>query len=607
MSHYTSDTTSPPLLVSTLGVHLKPQSQKEIDTITVKAGEVARQFCQAISPGGGYQQSFNPPLEVLFDTKLSVSVHYRKTFRGTVAFSLDPRDILRGALEEDGRQLYRKIERKVEVVIGIQPLPSIVSEVVASCSRFRLLIIGESGVGKSSLIRKVFDVAGVDVSDTTRGQASIDQEFIASDNDRFVVHDSCGFEPADQENLNAARKFISNRRRMRDLKDQLHAIWLCLTIPYAGGRFLEAGVEEFLKNRKEILGNIPLVVVLTKLDYLVNRLEAEALEEGEPLDETTLRAPTSESLEKFCLAPLRATAGSDSIPHVAVSIMEGHEESLSTLVDVTTKNIQKYIKDEAAHYMAAIAQRVNISLKVELTIAVGEKRYWKALMASSDFRGHTMKACLHVIHKDIITVWNFKDPDNTLDKDDFKAGLLHTPDLRVREIQNLQQTLLIPVLSNARQSSITLIAALVTIIASVAGTAGTALPIVVPVAGIAVLGKLAHDLYKASQDVVRQLMAYIVDLTCVMQIVFLLASTRNGVVDVQVVGIAMEAYERVHRRDVHADISDFSVHLAVTPGKRDLVLDKIKELIRGYSIGDDQLPVLRRQLQNSAPRVQGGV
>ena len=46
-----------------------------------------------------------------------------------------------------------------------------------------------------------------------------------------------------------------------------------------------------------------------------------------------------------------------------------YEESLAALVDVTTNNIQKYIKDEAAHYIATIAQRVNISLKVALTIS----------------------------------------------------------------------------------------------------------------------------------------------------------------------------------------------------------------------------------------------
>jgi len=102
-----------------------------------------------------------------------------------------------------------------------------------------------------------------------------------------------------------------------------------------------------------------------------------------------------------------------------------------------------------------------------------------------------------------------------------------------------------------------------------------------------------------SQDVVRQLMAYIVDLTCVMQIVFLLASTGNGVVDIQAIAIAMRAYEEAHKSDVHADINSFSVNFAVAPGKRDHVLDKIKELITSHSVGDEEIPNLRRQLQIS--------
>jgi len=347
---------------------------------------------------------------------------------------------------------------------------------------------------------------------------------------------------------------------------------------------LEAGVEEFLKYRQEILGNIPLVVVFTKLDLLVNMLEEDSLENGELFHAAALKARRLESLDKLCLKPVQVAAGDDSVSHVAVSIKESYEDSLATL-DETTKNIKAYINDDAAHCIAAIAQRVNISLKIALTIVVGEKRYWKALVASSKFQGHTVKACLHVIHKDVVTVWNFNDPDNILLKDDFKAGLLDTPTLKVGEAKDLQKTV---------ESSVTMIAALVTIIAGVAGTGGAALPIVVPVVGIAVLGKLAHDMYKASQDVVRQLMAYIVDLTCVMQIIFLLASTRNGVVNAEVVGIAMQAYEQVHRKNVHADINDFS--LVMAPGRRDYVLDKIKELITSHSIRDEELPTLRQQL-----------
>ncbi|KAI9574097.1 hypothetical protein HD554DRAFT_2228359 [Boletus coccyginus] len=579
MSH--EDSPSPLLLVSTLGVYLDPQSQKEIESVTVKAGGVMRQIHWSISPGGGNQESFDPPLEVLLDANILVSVHCRKTFRGNVVtIPLDPQEVLYGANEEDGKQLYRKTKRKVEVVIGIRSLPSTVPGLDHRRGT-------KSGVGKSSLIEKVFGVSGVDVSNSTRGKASIDQEHIASDNQRFIVHDSCGFEAADRENLTAVRNFILDRRRRRDLQDQLHAVWLCLAVPYAGGRLLEAGVEEFLKDRHQTLGNIPLVVVFTKLDLLVNTLETDCLEKGEPFHEAALRGRRQESLDRLCLTPVRTAAESDSVPHVAVSTKEGYEDSLAALINETDKNIQMYVKDEAAHYIAAIAQRVNLSLKVALTIAVGEKRYWKTLMASPSFRGHTIKECLHVIHKDIVTVWNFNDPDNTLQKDDFKARLLDTPKLRVREARSIQKTV---------ESSVTLMAALVTIIAGVAGTGGAALPIVVPVVGIAILGKLAHDLYKTSQDVVRQLMAYIVDLTCVMQIVFLLASTRGRAVNVEVIGIAMQAYERVHRNEVHADINDFNVNLAMAPGKCDHVLDKIKELIKNHSIEDEELQRLRQQL-----------
>lgn len=64
---------------------------------------------------------------------------------------------------------------------------------------------------------------------------------------------------------------------------------------------------------------VPLVVVFTKLDLLVNTLATEALEEGELLQETASKERTSESLERLCYAPMRAAAESDSVSHVAVS------------------------------------------------------------------------------------------------------------------------------------------------------------------------------------------------------------------------------------------------------------------------------------------------
>ncbi|KIK36307.1 hypothetical protein CY34DRAFT_56274, partial [Suillus luteus UH-Slu-Lm8-n1] len=64
------------------------------------------------------------------------------------------------------------------------------SDVLQICPRFRLLVIGKTGVGKSSLIQQAFGINDVHVSEYRRGEADIDKEFIAPENQRFVLHDS---------------------------------------------------------------------------------------------------------------------------------------------------------------------------------------------------------------------------------------------------------------------------------------------------------------------------------------------------------------------------------------------------------------------------------
>ena len=62
-------------------------------------------------------------------------------------------------------------------------------------------------------------------SEAARGEADIDREFISPTNERFVVHDSLGFESADGRNMEIVEEFVARRTAMPQLKDQLHAIW----------------------------------------------------------------------------------------------------------------------------------------------------------------------------------------------------------------------------------------------------------------------------------------------------------------------------------------------------------------------------------------------
>jgi hypothetical protein len=63
------------------------------------------------------------------------------------------------------------------------------------------------------------------VSHQAAGKSDINYEILSADNERFVLHDSLGFEPGENDNFRTVQDFIERRSRMPDLKDQLHAIW----------------------------------------------------------------------------------------------------------------------------------------------------------------------------------------------------------------------------------------------------------------------------------------------------------------------------------------------------------------------------------------------
>ncbi|KAG1908902.1 uncharacterized protein F5891DRAFT_32353 [Suillus fuscotomentosus] len=88
---------------------------------------------------------------------------------------------------------------------GLLPTTSGISQ---GCPRFRILVIGKTGVGKSSLIGSAFRVGKEIVAHNKPGDANIDDEVISSQNDRFVLHNSKGFEPGDQDNLKIVRDFV---------------------------------------------------------------------------------------------------------------------------------------------------------------------------------------------------------------------------------------------------------------------------------------------------------------------------------------------------------------------------------------------------------------
>ncbi|KAI6146381.1 hypothetical protein BKA82DRAFT_3980895, partial [Pisolithus tinctorius] len=133
---------------------------------------------------------------------------------------------------------------------------------------------------------------------------------ISQENNRFILHDSRGFEPAEGSNYDVVKSFIEERKRMPDVKDQLHTVWLCFQVLKYGERLLEDGVEAFLREANEALGNIPTIVVFTKYDRLVSFVRKKS---ADP------EAEAKRYLQTYCIEPIQDFTGGTNISHVAAS------------------------------------------------------------------------------------------------------------------------------------------------------------------------------------------------------------------------------------------------------------------------------------------------
>jgi len=431
-------------------------------------------------------------------------------------------------------------------------------------------------VGKSSLINHTFNVDIATVSHDEHGVCDINTEIIHPQNPRFVLHDSQGFEHGEVKNLERVKNFILSHGEGVPLQHRLHAVWLCIEVPFAGGRVFETGDEEFLK----FASKVPVVVVFTKFDKLVSRMEENLTDEEidtlseEEIDDRCLREANDE-FERLCVGPLRKV--NNRLPYAKISVepKPQYRLTLGNLIDLTQVHVEHEVEGEV-WIVSAMAQRASAQAKINSSIEVGMKRYWQGLASSANFSKSTLEQCLTAIHFDITSSWNFNDPYNLLNGKDFQQKIntlvqLVTPDPselltwfegpeHIQSIVGVASTLAVP-----------------------------AAPAVAAIRLSAVFIKWINEIYERTPEVLRCLMAYIVDLTLVMDTLFLntLPIKPPRHLTMKQIDIALENYKDSKAAKVHQAIRDYANKATFeTILQSDKAQDRVIELIKQHRAGD---------------------
>ncbi|KAI8270678.1 hypothetical protein K4K58_008506 [Colletotrichum sp. SAR11_239] len=217
----------------------------------------------------------------------------------------------------------------------------------------RILIRGNTGVGKSTLLNRVFGIAME--NSNQRGEHDIEEAFESDLHPGIIIHDSEGFQAGNSKEVSAFKKFLKARSGSPDIRQNLHAIWLCIDTDT--DRPVQSALANVLQEVIEICPLTPVVIVGTKKDkyLLFNR--------GQMNETELLSAREAIFRQKFVEEPETSPFWPELKAQFAF-VSKDDQDSIKGLIQMTMESFSSPIVSEA---MVA-AQVPDIDAKMDQAI-----------------------------------------------------------------------------------------------------------------------------------------------------------------------------------------------------------------------------------------------
>ncbi|KAF9512935.1 hypothetical protein BS47DRAFT_1393815 [Hydnum rufescens UP504] len=458
-------------------------------------------------------------------------------------------------------------------------------------SRFRALVVGKSGIGKSSLINAAFGVDLSETSDRHAGKHDVAHEIRSPLNNHLILHDSEGFGFGDNSTLRTVQEFIKKRSsKSIPLHDRLHAIWLCAEIPHAGGRVFERGDEEFLRDHthdvSQILAvEVPIIVVFTKYDLFVMTKMKELAGSFDLMDfgwdktmyDEHIRnlsvSAAAQAIGPLCEAPLRAVVPGNRHPWTKVSSRPKYEQTIEDLIEVTLNSIRgpiaEAVRQNPVDNLATHPGDINVE---RLLFAVAQRGSAEATIKASIEVGRlsmSLEKCLRTVHYDIIAVWNFHDPEKASHL--FRSTVSELDDPHREGSQGRKYRHFV------EEANL-----VVTTAISAASVFPPSVPVVLPVAGTMILASWVLGSFDTAHNSLRCLMGYIIAITMMMRSLFAMIRFRRKTVPISraMVNLVVLKYSKSsHKKHIHEQIRAYVAKTALAVFKRNIAIDEISRLI----------------------------